>query len=200
MEEKKSTKFNLTKEQYNKCLTMAEIGIFMQGDVVNGKRPKSIFVAAQAGAGKTGLKNFVINEGQDNGTLESYIEFNPDEIATYHEYYKQILEEFPDDSYKILQEFVRPALDTYLRPRAVQLRNNIVQEGTLGSTQGYIDVIKFQKNGGKANIGRLQEDGTREEVEVEGDYEVEIDILAVDRFESYLSSQEREQYLISERE
>lgn len=194
MEEKDLTKYNLTKEEYDKCLAMAEIGIFMQGDMVNGKRPKSILVVAQAGAGKTSLKNFIINEGQDNGSLESYIEFNPDEIATYHEYYKQILEEFPDDSYQILQEFVRPALDTYLRQRAVQLRNNIVQEGTLGSTQGYIDLINFQKNGGKANIGKLQSDGTRQEVEVEGNYDVEINILAVDRFESYLSAQEREQY------
>lgn len=194
MKEKDLTKYNLTKEEYNKCLSMAEINIFMQGDVVNGKRPKSIFVVAQAGAGKTGLKNFIINEGQDNGTLESYIEFNPDEIATYHEYYKQILEEFPDDSYQILQEFVRPALDTYLRQRAVQLKNNIVQEGTLGSTQAYIDLINFQKYGGKANIGKLQSDGTRQEIEVEGDYEVELNVLAVDRFESYLSAQEREQY------
>lgn len=194
MKEKDLTKYNLTKEEYNKCLAMAEISIFMQGDTVTGKRPKSILVVAQAGAGKTGLKNFIINEGQDNGTLESYIEFNPDEIATYHEYYKQILEEFPDDSYQILQEFVRPALDTYLRQRAVQLKNNIVQEGTFGSTQGYIDLIEFQKNGGKAKIGKLQADSTREEVEVEGNYEVELNILAVDRFESYLSAQEREQY------
>lgn len=194
MKEKDLTKYNLTKEEYNKCLAMAEISIFMQGDAVTGRKPKSILVVAQAGAGKTGLKNFIINEGQDNGILESYIEFNPDEIATYHEYYKQILEEFPDDSYQILQEFVRPALDTYLRQRAVQLRNNIVQEGTFGSTQGYIDLINFQKNGGKAKIGKLQPDGTREEVNVQGNYEVELNILAVDRFESYLSALEREQY------
>lgn len=194
MKENDITKFNLTKEEYNECLTRAEISIFMQGDAVRGEKPKSIFVIAQAGAGKTSLKNFIINEGQDNGTLESCIEVNPDDIAIYHKYYQEILKEFPDDSYKILQEFVRPALDTYLRQRAVQLRNNIVQEGTFGSTQGYIDLIEFQKNGGKANIGKLQQDGTREEIDVEGNYEVEIDFLAVDRYESYLSALEREQY------
>ena len=63
MEEKDLTKYNLTKEEYNECLGRAEISIFMQGDIVVGKAPKSIFVIAQAGAGKTSLKNFIINEG-----------------------------------------------------------------------------------------------------------------------------------------
>ena len=194
MKEEDLKKYMLTEEEYRRCLAMAEINVFMQGNTVAGEKPRSIFIVAQAGAGKTGLKNYIINEGQDSGTLESYIEFNPDEIAIYHKYYKEILEEFPDDSYQILQEFVKPALDTYLRQRAVQLRNNIVQEGTFGSTQSYIELINFQKNGGKANIGNLQPDGTREEIEVIGNYDVEIDILAVDRFESYLSALEREQY------
>lgn len=194
MREEDLKKYRLTEEEYNRCLAMAEINVFMQGNTVVGKKPKSIFIVAQAGAGKTGLKSYIINEEQDSGTLESYIEFNPDEIAIYHKYYKEILEEFPEDSYQILQEFVRPALDTYLRQRAVQLKNNIVQEGTFGSSQGYIELINFQKNGGKANIGNLKPDGTREEIQVTGNYDIEINILAVDRFESYLSALEREQY------
>lgn len=194
MKEEDLEKYKLTTEEYNRCLSMAEINIFMQGNEVKDRRPKSIFVVAQAGAGKTGLKNFVINEGQDNGTLETYIEFNPDDIAIYHKYYKEILENYPNDSYKILQEFVRPALDTYLRQRAVELKNNIVQEGTFGSTDGYLEILEFQKNGGKASIGRIKEDGTREEKTVEGNYDIEINILAVDKFESYLSALEREQY------
>lgn len=194
MESNDIEKYKLTIEEYNRCLAMAEIGVFMQGNEVVGKKPKSIFVVAQAGAGKTGLKSFIINEAQDNGTLETFIEFNPDDIATYHKYYNEILREFPDNSYKILQEFVRPALDTYLRQRAVELRNNIVQEGTFGSTDGYIKILDFQKNGGKANIGEVKEDGTREEKLIEGNYDIEINVLAVDRFESYLSSLEREQY------
>lgn len=194
MNKEEFKKYALTYDEYNRCLSMAEITIFMQGNKVNGKRPKSIFVVAQAGAGKTGLKHFVINEAQDMGNLDTYIEFNPDDIAIYHKYYQEILEEFPDDSYKILQEFVRPALDTYLRYRAVELRNNIVQEGTFGSTESYIEILNFQKNGGKAKIGKLQADGNREEKEVEGNYDIDINVLAVDKYESYLSALEREQY------
>ena len=105
--------------------------------------------------------------------MGSYIEFNPDDIAVHHEHYKEILREFPDQSYKILQRFVQPALDTYLRQRAVELKNNIVQEGTFGSTDGYINIMDVQKKGG---------------------YFVDINVLAVDRFESLLSCYEREQY------
>lgn len=189
-----NTKYDLSTEEYNRCLSRAEIATFMEGYGVKKRKPKSIFVVAQAGAGKTGLKSFVIKEAQDKGTLETYIEFNPDDIAAYHQNYQQILKEFPEDSYPILQRFVRPALDTYLRERAVELRRDIVQEGTFGSTKGYLDILEFQKNGGKAKIGKLKEDGTREEKDVEGGYDVEINVLAVDRFESYLSALEREQY------
>lgn len=187
-------KYKLTPEEYEICLKQAEVTIFLKGNTVKGRKPKSIFVIAQPGAGKTGLKAHIVNEGQDNGSLEYFIEFNPDEIAIYHKYYKEILDEYPDDSYQILQEFVRPALDTYLRQRAVELRNNVVQEGTFASTDGYISIIDFQKNGGVARIGKTQLDGTKEEKVVTGDYEIEIDILAVDKFESYLSALEREQY------
>lgn len=189
---KDNTKYDLTPEEYNKCLTIAEIATFMEGETV--ENPISIFVAAQPGAGKTGLKSYVINEAQDNRKLESYIEFNPDDISIHHKYYQEILEEFPDESYQILQRFVRPALDTYLRQRAVELKNNIVQEGTFGTTDGYIEILNFQKNGGNAQIGKLREDGTRQNKFVKGNYNIDINILAVDKFESLLSSYEREQY------
>lgn len=192
MRENNDKKYDLTPEEYNKCLTRAEIATFMKGETV--EKPISIFVIAQAGAGKTGLRQFVVNEAEDIGKLGSYIEFNPDDISIHHEYYQEILEEFPDESYKILQRFVKPALDNYLRKRAVELRNSIVQEGTFGATQGYIDILEFQKNGGKAAIGKIKDDGTKEIKNIQGNYTIDINILAVDRFESLLSCYEREQY------
>lgn len=192
MKEQDNNKYDLTQEEYNKCLARAEIATFMKGETVD--KPNSTFVVAQAGAGKTGLKEFVIKEAQDNSKLQSYIEFNPDEIAIYHKYYEEILEEYPNDSYRILQRFVRPALDTYLRQRAVELKNNIIQEGTFGGTEGYLKILEFQKNGGIANIGKINEYGIREDKSVEGGYNIDINILAVDRFESLLSCFEREQY------
>ena len=190
--ENNDTKYDLTNDEYNRCLMMAEIATFMKSEKV--EKPYSIFAVAQAGAGKTGLKSFLINEAQDKGDITGYTEFNPDEIAVYHKYYREILEEFPDSSYKILQRFVQPALDTFLRQRAVELRNNLVQEGTFGNTDGYIKILDFQKNGGEAYIGHIKKDGKRERKTIEGNYNIEINVLAVDRFESLLSCYEREQY------
>ncbi len=190
--EKDDKKYDLTPEEYNRCLVRAEIATFMQGETVD--RPVSIFIVGQAGAGKTGLKRFVINEAEDMRKLGSHIELNPDEVAIHHEHYQKIIKEFPDESYKILQRFVNPAMDTYLRPKAVELRNNILQEGTFGAMQGYLTILDFQKNGGYASIGKLKNDGTREKKNVKGGYDIEINILAVDKFESILSCYEREQY------
>ena len=187
-------KFDLSTDEYFECLTRAEINSFILGEKAQSESPRSIFVVAQAGAGKTGLKSFVINEAQRDESLPGYIEFNPDDIATYHKYYKEILREFPDESYSILQRFVSPALDTYLRQAAVARKFNLVQEGTFGSTDVYVEIIDFQKNGGKADIGDLVEGGYREVIDVPGGYLVDVNVLAVDRFESYLSSLEREQY------
>ena len=42
------TKYDLIEEEYKKCLTRAEIAIFM--DSRPAKNPRSLFVVAQAGA------------------------------------------------------------------------------------------------------------------------------------------------------
>lgn len=95
--------------------------------------------------GKTGLKSFLINESQSLGSFSKFIEFNPDEISTHHKFYPEIIQNYPDDSYTILQRFTRRALDEYLRQRAVEIRCNIMQEGTFGSTDSYIEILNFQK-------------------------------------------------------
>ena len=186
-------KYDLTKEEFDKALMLAEMTILMRSGDFKTKNinPKSIFIISQAGGGKTGLKRFVNSQTQGN-----FIEINPDEVAIYHKYYKQILEEYPKESHMQLQKFVGPALDNFLRQRAEQLRKDLIQEGTFGNTKGYLDILEFQKNGGNAPIGKVQEDGQRETIKVNGGYDIEIDILAVDRFESLLSSYEREQYFI----
>ena len=125
-------KYKLTSEQFNRNLKMAELAIFMKGkSVEEGKQPYSVYIVAQPGAGKTGLRAFVESNFQEERAKYPFIEFNPDEVAIYHEYYREILRDFPLESYKMLQEFVSPALDNYLKPKAIKLRNNIIQEGTL---------------------------------------------------------------------
>ena len=186
---------NLTQDEYQRCLTAADLATFV--DVHTVQKPKSIFVVAQPGAGKTALKSFVLAGEQSRGRFSTFIEFNPDVISTHHKNYTEIIRRFPEDSYAILQNsFTRTALDDYLRPRAVQIRCNIMQEGTFGSTAGYLKIIDFQQHGGVAQIGDVLQDGSRQAKNVNGDYEVEIDVLAVNRFESLLSCFDREQYFV----
>lgn len=175
--------YDLTEEEYKECLAMAEIAIF--GRCEKSEKPKSIFAVAQPGAGKTALRAYLVNEAQNAGTFAKFIEFNPDEVAIHHKHYREIMRDFPDDAFKILKRFTYNALDYYLRQRAVELRCNIMQEGTFATTDGYLGIIDFQKNGGKLQ-GK----------DIKGDYDVDINILAVNKYESLLSSFEREQYFV----
>lgn len=179
----KKDKYDLTPDEFEKCLKKAELAVFL--DAQKSNKPTSIFVVAQPGAGKTGLKRYVESEHRASDLEGQFIEFNPDVVAIYHKYYNEILEEFPNESYRLLQKFVLPALDDYLRYRAVQFRNNIIQEGTFASP-GYIKILDFQKNGGELPFKKGHT--------VEGNYFIDINVLAVHRFESLLSAYEREQY------
>ena len=165
------SEYDLTEEEYISSLSRAEMGVFMT--CKPSKHPYSVFVVAQPGAGKTGLKTYVINQGQNTGRLASFVEFNPDNIGPYHEHYAEIMRHYPDDSFQILQRFIRPALDEHLRRKGVDLKVNVVQEGTFASKDGYLSILDYQKNGG---------------------YDIDVAILAVDRYESLLSCYEREQY------
>ncbi len=178
-------KYDLTEEEYQRCLASAEMAIFM--DVMGCEHPKSIFVVAQPGAGKTGLRGFVASEAYNSGEVSRFVEFNPDEIALHHKNYREIMKAHPEKSFVILQKFTGRALDTYLRKKAVEIRCNILQETTFRSTDEFIKIIDFQKNGGTmADSGKF----------VPGGYSVEINALALDRFRSLLSCFEREQYFI----
>jgi len=59
----KKDKYDLTPEEYEKCLKKAELRIFMFAE--KSDKPTSVFIVAQPGAGKTGLKSYV--ERQYNG-------------------------------------------------------------------------------------------------------------------------------------
>jgi hypothetical protein len=181
----------LNDDEFKQCLKRAEMGVFLDVKPVTDRKPKSVFVIAQPGAGKTGLHTYVENRHEQC----NFIEFNPDLIAVYHARYPLIIEHFPDDSYELVQEFVRPALDGYLRQRAVQLKTDILQEGTFASPE-YIRIIDFQKNGGYLNVNKSDGENINQTIYVNGDYDVELNVLAVHKYESLLSSYEREQYFI----
>ena len=183
------SEYDLTPEEFNRSLARAEIALF--ANCKPGKNPRSFFIVAQPGAGKTGLKSYIVKTSQDSS---SFVEFDSDVVGIYHEHYLKIMRDYPGMSFKILERFVRPATDEYLRLKAIKLRANIMQEGTMSNKDTYISILDFYKNGGLAQIGEIDENGLRKTIEVQGDYHVEIAALAVDRYESLLSSYEREQF------
>ena len=196
-QEKNYTKddVRLSQKEFEECLNKAEIVTFSESVPV--EKPKSIYIFAQPGAGKTGLRMFTETEFYNQNENSNHVSIDPDQIAMFHKNYYTIIENFSDESYSLLQEFVRPALDGYIRQKAVLHRVHLFQEGTFASPS-YIDIINFQKNGGKAKLGKKKENGERSEIYVEGNYEVDINILAVHRYESLLSAYEREFELIEQ--
>ena len=185
----------LTKDEFEECLDKLELVTFLEA--VHTPNPKSIYIFAQPGAGKTGLRMFAETEFYNQNECSNHVAIDPDQVAMFHKYYDTIIEKFPDDSYRLLQEFVRPALDGYLRQKAVFHKVHLFQEGTFASP-GYIEIMDFQKNGGRAKIGKRDLNGNRAEVNVEGNYDIEINILAVHRYESLLSAYEREFELVEQ--
>ena len=187
------TKYDLKKDEFKECLNKATMEMLIGAKP--SKDPESILIIAQPGAGKTGLRRFVEKEKKEKEGRENYVEIDPDVVGSFHKYQKEILEEFPKESYKLLQKFISPVIDNYLRPEAIKRRYDLIQEGTLGNTPSWLKILDFQKNGGKAKVGKELENGEREEVDLKGGYNIQINVLAVDRFESLLSAHEREQDL-----
>ena len=182
-------KYDLTEKQFNECLKRAELQLFLRSKPVTGEQPYAVYIISQPGGGKTGLRTFIEQEYSEKRAKCPFIEFDPDEIALYHENYTDIQREYPNESYKILQKFVSPAIDNYLRPKAIKLKNNIIQEGTFSNKQVFLKILDSQKNGIKSEIENNDESTDN----INNKYYVDINLLAVHRYESLLSCYEREQ-------
>ncbi len=163
-----NSKYELNDKEYEECLDLAILGIFSIAKP--SKHPTSFFIVGQPGAGKTGLSSYV--EKSFNETKgEGLVKIDPDIVAIYHQNYEQILREIPESSYEELQKFVRPAIKV-IKDMAAERHVNILSEGTFASTDAYMDILRNQTQNG---------------------YDIEIDIIAVHRFESLLSAMERQQ-------
>ena len=163
------SKYTLNYEQYKKSLNTVIISLLSCADI--SKTPTSSFVVSQPGSGKTGLATHVLS------TIEpSSVKIDPDLIATYHQKYNEIIDEIPNQSYTELQKFVRTALNNTLRPLGVEQNLNLLSEGTFADTNGYLDIIRHQKNSG---------------------YKIDIHTIVTHRLESLLSAFERQQSCFS---
>lgn len=135
---------------------------------LSSKNPRISFVTGQPGAGKTTLAKHIKDE--INKTEECAIEIGSDKIATYHKYYNELLKLLPDECYRISRQFVRPA-EKIIMSELMKSKINIIQEISLSKgEEDYKRIQEFRNQG----------------------YDVEINVVAIHKYESFLSCIERD--------
>jgi len=135
---------------------------------LSSSHPRISYVVGQPGAGKTTLSKSIQKEYEKDD--ECVVELGSDKIATYHRDYTKLLRLLPEDCYSISRDFVVPA-EKIISERLRNHKINIVRETSLSKgDKTFRKIQKFKDSG----------------------YEVEINVLAVDKFESFLSCIERD--------
>lgn len=141
------------------------------GDI-SSQHPKISYIVGQPGAGKTSLEKYIQREYEERN--ECTVEISADKVATYHRYYDELLKLLPDECYSISRKFVTPACEVILREVKNQ-KLNVVRECALSKgKQDYRRIGAFKAAG----------------------YNVEVNIIAVDKYESFLSCMERDVKLL----
>lgn len=139
---------------------------------ISSSKPKISYIVGQPGAGKTSLEWYIKKQFEEEN--ECTVEISADKVATYHKYYDELLKLLPDECYSISRKFVTPACEIILR----EVRNrrlNIVRECAFSKGEQDYRRIKAFKDAG---------------------YNVEVNIIAVDAYESFLSCIERDVKLL----
>ena len=132
--------------------------------LIAGKRPSKdktlIIVGGQPGAGKTRLIPVAKMELKNNVVV---IDF--DELKAFHPNYLEVCAKYNEDAHRILHSDVNKVKNKIL-DRLIADNYNVIYEGALRDTEGFIDfATRFKENG----------------------YTVKLDILAVPKLESYCS-------------
>lgn len=137
-------------------------------DDLSSEKPTVSFNVGQPGSGKSCLGKYIQKEYNERG--ECIVEIGSDKIATYHKYYDEIVKLLPKDGYAISREFVRPAQVKILQTLQSK-RINIISENTFNKGEkDYNDVKDFLDRG----------------------YRTQVNIMVVDKYESFLSCLERD--------
>ena len=139
---------------------------------LSSDKPKIIYAAGQPGSGKTTLIRFLQTQISENG--ECAVEIGSDKIATFHKFYNELLKLLPNECYTISREFVKFA-KPIIYDKLMANRLSIIRESSLSKGEkDYNGMEKFRKSG----------------------YTVDINVMAVDKYESFLSTIERDMSLI----
>ena len=132
------------------------------------ENPTISYMVGQPGAGKTSLGKYVL--AQYHTREEPAIEVSSDKIATYHRDYDELLKLLPNECYTISRQFVKPAEPRIMETLMKNKLNIILEKSLSKGERDYEDLMNFRKNG----------------------YKVEINIMGVDKYESFLSCIERD--------
>ena len=108
---------------------------------------------------------------------ECVVELDADKLATFHKYYEQLLKLPPDDFYKLTRDFVKPG-NKIVHKTIIGNKINVVKEKVMHKGElDYQEVAEFK----------------------DGGYNIDMNIIAVDGYESFLSCIERDIVLIKNR-
>ena len=140
---------------------------------LSSEQPTISYLIGQAGCGKTTLRKYLRDEKYTkNG--ECVVELDADKLATFHKYYDKLLKLQPDDFYKLTRAFVKPG-NEIIHKTIINNKINVVKEKVMHKGEpDYQEVAEF-KNGG---------------------YNVDMNVIAVDGYESFLCCIERDIALI----
>lgn len=137
-------------------------------DDLSSEVPTVNYLVGQPGSGKTTLGKKVAGKYNEEG--ECVVEVSSDKIATYHRYYDELRKLLPNECYTLSRQFVRlvkPIIMDTLRSKKV----NIIMEAVFSKGEEDYDTMQQFKDAG---------------------YVVEVNIMGVDKYESFLSCIERD--------
>lgn len=176
-------KYALSKEDFERGINNFFMQLLIEAKVqrrdakslkdLSTEQPTISYLVGQAGAGKTTLRRYIRNEKYaKNG--ECVVELDADKLATFHKYYDQIIKLSPDDFYKLTRDFVKPA-NKIIHKTVIDNRLNVVKEKVMHKGEpDYQEVYEFKSRG----------------------YKVDMNIIAIDGYESFLCCIERDINLI----
>ena len=159
-------KYNLTPIDIQTGINRLLTDAYASSTISNN--PSLIYISAGPGAGKTAIEMHLKKEFKEKG--EKAYSINSDRIAEFHPNYEEALEELPEECYRITRQFVRPAAPK-IYEELMKNKINIINENTLDKGDSDIELTKKFKEHG---------------------YNVIVNIIATDLFESRLSCYERD--------
>lgn len=157
-----SKKYSLSEEKFKNYRNTA-ILILTTGKKTS-KDKTLIIVGGQSAAGKSKLIPIAYQELNNNAVIVDF-----DELRALHPNYEEVSKNYIEITHKILHSDTEKVKNEVLQ-ELIQKGYNVIYEGALRNTQGFIDFAKDFKD---------------------NNYKIKMDILAVPKLESYGSTFER---------